>query len=359
MSQIDKQPYPYSDILRENGCFTNRDYFVAVSEGEVAGHKAWSKIGYNPAIGTTEEDIWSYGGIYTFPASAMQMQVASSDATADADIGTILFNATCDAGGTTTTMLDAGVNFTATAEIGDYIIIEKSGTTPEWGVLTAVANGSVTFANGLSSGGSCATARTYQILDSSVAKGAMAVIISYLDSTYADKKEIVILNTSTYVNTVATNILRINAFRVIAVGTKATATNSCIGNLTLRGVVDTIVYSYMLIGQTRARNSVYTVPLGKTLFINSGNFSASTPNDTKVQTARITTKANVEPDTMFRDSGRIFYHYTDLVVTNSAVELVIPIPTKLPAKTDIKVSAIGFTGFSGPVSSVLRGWLEG
>jgi hypothetical protein len=150
-------------------------------------------------------------------------------------------------------------------------------------------------------------------------------------------------------------MLRINSFRVISAGTALAP----VGNLTLEAVVGGVDYSYITAGFTRARNNMYTVPLGKTLFVNAGNFSASAPNETKVQTARITTKANVEPDTMFRDSGRIFYHYTDLVVTNSAVELVIPIPTKLPAKTDIKISAVGFTGFSGPVSSVLRGWLEG
>jgi hypothetical protein len=197
----------------------------------------------------------------------MVMEVASSSATADADIGTILFDATCDAGGTTTTMLDAGVDFTATAAAGDYIIIEKSGTTPEWGVLTAVANGSVTFSGGLSSGGSCATARTYQILDSSAATGAMAVKIEYLDDAFAEKSEIVILNTTTYVDTVNSDLYRINSFRVIACGTKATPTYAAVGNITLRGNVTTTTYSYITAGYTRARNVMYTVPAGKTLYI--------------------------------------------------------------------------------------------
>ena len=30
----------------------------------------------------------------------------------------------------------------------------------------------------------------------------------------------------------------------------------------------------------------------------------------------------------------------------------------IAAKTDIKVSAIGLTGFNGPVTCVLRGWIE-
>jgi len=120
-------------------------YLYDIAEGNVSGHTAWSKVGFNPAITTNMEDVWSYGGTYVFPTATTIMEVLSSSAVADEDIGTILFNATCDAGGTTTTMLDAGVNFAATAAIGDYIIIEKSVTTPEWAVLTAVANGSVTF----------------------------------------------------------------------------------------------------------------------------------------------------------------------------------------------------------------------
>jgi hypothetical protein len=197
----------------------------------------------------------------------MVMEVASSSATADADIGTILFDATCDTGGTTTTMLDAGVDFTATATAGDYILIDKAGTTPEWGVLTAVANGSVTFSGGLSSGGSCVTARTYQILDSSAATGAMAVKIEYLDDAFAEKSEIVILNTTTYVDTVNSDLYRINSFRVIACGTKATPTYAAVGNITLRGNVTTTTYSYITAGYTRARNVMYTVPAGKTLYI--------------------------------------------------------------------------------------------
>lgn len=339
-------------------CVSAMPYLYDIAEGNVSGHTPWTKIGYNPAVTTSEEDIWSYGGSYVFPATPQKMEVLSSSATADDDIGTILFDATCDAGGTTTTMLDSGVDFTATASVNDYLIIDKAGTTPEWGIITGVANGSLTFAGGLSSGGSCATARTYQVLESGAAKGAMAVKIDYLDSTYAAKTEIVILNTTTAVDTVATDIFRINSFRVIAVGLKATPTYAAIGNLTIQGDGGGGIFSYISAGFTRARNTMYTVPLGKTLYVTQWSIGAATNNDTKVQTCRVFTRANVEPATGFRGAGNIFYGYTEFLVSNGVENIEFTIPTKLNAKTDIKVSAIGLTGFSGPVTTVLRGWQE-
>lgn len=338
---------------------SSKDYLVGIAEGDVSGHTTWSKIGWNPAITTSFEDIWSYGGNYVFPTAAMTIEVASDSATADADLGTILYNATCDDGGTTTTLLDATYDWSAgTAAIGDILIVSKSGTTPEWGTITAVANGVLTFSGGLSSGGSCATARTYQVLDVSAATGAMAVKIDYLDASYNAKTEILILNTTTQVASINTDFFRINSFRVIACGTKATPTYAPAGNLTIRkATVAGVFYSYITAGFTRARNTVYTVPLGKTLYVNMWQAGAATANDTKVQTIRVMTMINREPATGFL-TGNIFYPYTELLISNETVGIHFPIPTKLPAKTDIKVRAIGLTAFSGPVTSVLRGWLE-
>ena len=328
-------------------------YLYDIAEGNVSGHTPWTKIGFNPAL-TTEEDIWSAGGLYVFPAAATQMEVVSSLSTADVDIGTKLFDATCDAGGTTTTMIDAGVNFSATAAAGDILIIEKSGTTPEWGIITTAANGSLTFTGGLSSGGSCATARTYQVLDVSAAKGAMAVKVEYLTTAYAQKTEIVILNVNTPVPLVNADTFRINSFRVIAIGTKATALNAPGGNLSLMKNGGA-TYSYITAGFTRARNSVYTVPTGKTLYVTQFSASFGTTGSPNREYARIYTRANRENQTGFL-TGSLFYPYTEIMAQNSTVVIHIDCPTKLPAMTDIKISAVATA--AGAVSTVLRGWLE-
>lgn len=334
--------------------FVASDFDDNIAQGRYSNIVSWSKIGFNPDIGTSEEDLWSAGGSYVFPTTAdAQMEVLSDLATADVDIGTILYNATADAGGSTTTLLDATYNFTATAAIGDIIICDKSGTTPEWGVLTAVANGSVTFAGGLSSGG-VGTSRVYQILDASVAKGAMAIRVEYLTSAFAEKKEIVILNANTAVPLINNDVYRVNSFRVIAVGTKATALNSCGGNLTLRKNAGN-TFSYILAGKTRARNNIYTVPTGKTLYVNEWNLGWAFSSATKNEYVRFYTRANVDNVTGF-NTGLLFYPYTEVIIGGQSDSIVFPIPTKLPAKTDIRVCAIA-SAAGGAATSVLRGYL--
>lgn len=53
-------------------------YGYDVSEGNITNHTAWMKIGFTPlAVADTESDVWSYGGKYVFPTSAIQMSVRS------------------------------------------------------------------------------------------------------------------------------------------------------------------------------------------------------------------------------------------------------------------------------------------
>jgi hypothetical protein len=328
-------------------------YLYDIAEGLISGHTSWVKVGYNPAITTSEEDVWSAGGSYVFPTAADGWDVVSSSTE---DAGTTIHSGTADAGGSTTTIVKAGENFLTTTAVGDCIILDKSGTTPEWGYITAVTSDTVlTCSGGFSSGGTGAS-RAYQVIDQSVATntGAQAVKIEYLDGSYVSKSEIVILNGTTAVNTVNTDMFRVNSFRVIAAG----STYKTVGNLSLRleGGAAT-VYSYITAGFTRARNNIYTVPYGKTLYVNMWHVGAATNNDTKVQTCRVMTRANREPSTGLL-TGNIFYGYTELLISNSQEGIEFLLPTKLVAKTDIKVSAVGLTGFSGAVTSVLRGWLE-
>lgn len=339
-----------------------RNFNENIGMGAYSNISSWSKIGFSPVSPITDTDVWSYAGtqpVYLFPTAAAGMEILSSDATSQ-DIGTVIKgNAqgasaiVCDAGGTTTTLNDADVNFLAAtaAAAGDILVIDPAGTTPEWGYITSVATNTLTFSGGLSSGGSCATARSYSVLDFSAHTGAFAVKIDYLDGGYNQKTEIIYLDAGSIIPTVNLDIFRINSFRVIATGSGYKP----VGALTIRHLTNTPVYSYITAGYTRARNTMYTVPNGKTLYVNrfAGGFSLSA--GTKWENARIFTRANIEPSTRFL-TGSLFYAYTEILSQTGTIGVDIPIVTKLPAKTDIKVSFIAsVTG--GVITSTLRGFL--
>lgn len=268
---------------------------------------------------------------------------------------------TSDAGGSTTTLLDAGVDFSATAAAGDLLIVDPSGTTPEWGWITTAANGSLTFSGGLSSGG-VGTTRKYLVIDASPVKGALAIKIDYLDSTYAAKTMIIPTNGTTAVTTLndagaAQTMLRINSFRIIGTGTEATTTNKSYGYWAIRqaGGVPATYYSYISLGKLMARNSAYTVALGKTLYVNEVNVGWGDDAETKILVARFIVESNQEPSTYFVN-GTAFYGYGEVLVNNASIVLPRPIPQKFTQKSDIKVSCQAVTG-SGPASSVMRGYL--
>jgi len=63
-------------------------YLYDIAEGNVAGHTSWSKIGYNDALSTSQETMWSNSTEYVFPTVAGQMEVVSSDNTQDKAGGT-------------------------------------------------------------------------------------------------------------------------------------------------------------------------------------------------------------------------------------------------------------------------------
>lgn len=345
-------------VLFENGCPTVRDYLVGISEGDIAGHTPWSKIGYTPTMTTTDSDIWSAAGSYVFPAAAAGMELVSSDNAQDKAV-VIKGNAQgasavlCDVGGSDTTLNDADVDFTAATAVavGDILTIDSAGTSPEWAYITGVAQHTLTFSGGLSAGGSCATARSYSVVDYTAHTGATIVKIDYLTAALAEKKEIIKLNGTGVVTTVNTDIYRINSFRIIGAGSG----NKPVGNLLIRGLSGGTTYSYITAGFTRARNSAYTVPAGKALHINKVDAAFGVSGNSKVEYARLYTRANREPTTGFL-TGSIFYPYLEVIATNNTQFIELRVPTKFASGTDIKVS--GLASSAGVATVALRGWLE-
>jgi len=324
-------------------------YMQAIAEGDVAGHTPWSASGYTPTMTTAESDLWGNAGVINFPASAAALEFVSSDNTQD--IGTAIFSGT-SSGGSLTTLIDATKDFTAStaAVAGDCVILEKAGASPEYGWITAVAATTLTIAGGFSSGGS-ASGRTYHVVDYSAKTGAQAIRIRYLDTNYAEKTEIGLLNGTTVVATVNTDILRINELSMIVAGSGLKP----VGNITIRHLSDTPIYSSILAGQVRAKCSAYTVPAGKTLYITKMVAGYATSGSPNKEYARLFLRANKHPMSTFL-TGAIFYPYSEVLTQNESLPIPFEMPIIVPEKTDMKVS--GIASASGVATAYLEGWLE-
>lgn len=66
---------------------THEPFELQVSRGQIPWHKTLFKYGSNGDIDGSLETIWSAGGLYAYPAAAIQMKVSSSS-TDDAALGT-------------------------------------------------------------------------------------------------------------------------------------------------------------------------------------------------------------------------------------------------------------------------------
>ena len=255
-----------SSLVRDGKALgvTDLSLFERIAFGIEPNATAWSKTGYNPDVGTTEEDLWALGSTYVWPSSPQQMEVYSANA-ADTAAGT----------------------------------------------------------------------------------GVQSVHLYYLDAAGVDKVETIALNGGV-VATTATNILRVQAFRAATCGTGKKAA----GNIDVRAIADTPVYSRIALGYTRARNTAYRVPAGKTLYVTSIVFSAV--GTTAGKYARFTTRASYDDKGNYSLDFMVPYH--EVLVQDGAFYRVLEIPTRLPQNTDILVSALAGAA-STICTSILRGYL--
>ena len=267
-----------------------------------------------------------------------------------------------DTGSTTTSLYDASVDFTAATgvAVGDCILLDPKGASPEYGWITDItdaATGTLVVGGGFSKGGNPA-GRAYSIVDYSAATGAHVVKLVYLTDTYYEKEVLVCLNGTTNVVIDAasgdanTEFFRLNDFRVVAAGSGHAAAG-------VLSVVDAathaVFYGNMLATHTAARSTIYTVPAGKTLFINRVTFTYATTGSANKEYARMFGNANFIEGTTFH-TGNLFYPCNEVVMQNAISDIEMACPIKIPEKVDIKIT--GIASAAGVATAVLRGWFE-
>lgn len=121
--------------------------------------------------------------------------------------------------------------------------------------------------------------------DTLAGTGMRKVHIHYLDSNYVPHEEIVNLNGLTPVNTVATDIFRVNYMHSQEVGSLAVAA----GNVSLQNIGGTVTYSVNQAGFNVARQAIYTVPDGVNGYIS--HWQASSGATTGTHFTQITLRA--------------------------------------------------------------------
>lgn len=177
--------------------------------------------------------------------------------------------------------------------------------------------------------------------------GAQTVTIYYLDDAYAEHSETVTLNGLGAVNTAASNFYRIQDFIVSACGTGGKAA----GTITLKDTGAAVTYGQIAAGYTEARNSSWTVPAGRVLYITSVTYSLYNAN----KGARFTLRATYDHNAAAVRS--FFLPYMEIGMTNGTLHRPLEMPMVFPATTRIKVSAIADQ--AGAIGTVtMRGWTE-
>jgi hypothetical protein len=189
--------------------------------------------------------------------------------------------------------------------------------------------------------------------DASAGTGVQTVRIYYLTNTYVEKTTDVTLNGTTAVATTALDIFRVNNFRALTVGANAVAA----GTIDVRAIADTPIYSRILAGNTRARNAVYTVPVGKNLYINFVTIGAS-KGSTVGNVAIFTSRATYDDKrSVSLTAGTFFMPYFEMQAVDGTIIMPLESPIKIPATVDTKMSCVPAQAATICTCS-LRGWLE-
>ena len=177
--------------------------------------------------------------------------------------------------------------------------------------------------------------------------GALAVKIEYLTDAFVEKSEVITLNGTAAVPTVALDIYRINSFRVVSAGTGGAAA----GNISIRHLSDTPIYGYIAAGQTRSRNLIYTVPVGKILLINAFAFASSgTTSDASY--LKFTVYANQDYITGL--ASTIKYPIMEIAVQGQGNIYNMQSPLVIKAGVDTRIVVIGIAGTT--TADALASW---
>lgn len=255
-------------MLGVNSNPTKTPYTYDLTEGNIAEHKPWSKIGFCPAVATTQVTMapWCTAD-YVWPTTELAMTIVAG------------------------------------------------------------------------------------VADSTTGGGARTVHVHYLNAAFTEKSVVVTMNATTS-QTIATDIYRVQNVRVVSCGSSGGASGAI--TIAFTGVT----YGYISPGRTRQRQCTWTVPANQSLYVTQIAFAAADQNPAKNGGVRFITHANYDDKTRTVLQRGLFMPFNEVILFNTPYMRELNPPTKLPATTDLKVSAIGVVADTADVTCALRGWTE-
>lgn len=166
--------------------------------------------------------------------------------------------------------------------------------------------------------------------DTALGTGARTMELHYLDSNFIEHVEILTMNGTTPVNTVATDIYRINDLHVKTKGSSLTA----VGAISLTNLAGSVTYAYQEAGTNSCRQGIFTVPSGVTGYITHWQASSGSSGNhfCQIRLAATCHDSLLLPDVMVVQD--------EVGTQNGGANISFPTPIPIPQKTDVSLFAI-------------------
>lgn len=239
-----------------------QDVGVDVGFGDNDNYTTETKFGRNPDVdtGTTPEDLWAGGGVYTgFNATANEDLDISSD---DVDDQGQQISSGTATGGSATTLVDSGADFVTTDGVaaGDCLINDTKGG---HGIITSVTATTITVfrmvgADANESGDS------YRVANANDTGAAVVRIDNILNASYVEQTPVYAILNGTTTVTVSVDAMRAPRGQVVLAG----STGNAEGDITCtQATTHANVFFAIPAGTDRTQVGTYTVPSGKVALV--------------------------------------------------------------------------------------------
>ena len=184
--------------------------------------------------------------------------------------------------------------------------------------------------------------------------GARKVHIHYLDAAGAEKSEEITMTGTVPVNTVATDIWRVQGFHVIEAGSTALAA----GDISLTNTGGTVAYARISALSNRTRQAIWTVPAGKRGIVTEVWIGGSSDVGSLANFAEGYLRATMDFTTGELNPGLFNFYYV-VMAASDTIGGALSVPIVLPPLCDVKISLISRASNSNVrATASFAGWIE-